>query len=161
VSATLWNDIDAYLAAAVIADMGTDSPLYDGLWVEQVVTGAAWEPQHWRQPAVAINGEQARLEGGPHGDGVVHLEITYPYALVGVCKAATIAQARKDAKELGRRLRELIRSRYALGGLVASDGERVQRTDPPIITIYCFPVDGSTRQWYGVAQVDLDVHSTL
>ena len=68
-------------------------------------------------------------EGGPHSDGVIHLDNRYPYTLAALCDHADFETSRANCQELGRRLRELLRSRYAFGGLASTDGETVQSTE--------------------------------
>lgn len=126
-SACLWDDIDECLRAAALADMGSAGS-YTTLVVAaaNIHVGEYWDVDHWQMPALAIIGLNAgQPVMGPHGDGVAHIEQAYPYTLVGLATADTLALALSYAKELRRRWRELLRTRYALDGLTATDGETV------------------------------------
>ena len=130
-SACLWVDIDAYLIAAVTTDMG-DGGLYGTLEIATVKTGdtTAVNPDHYTLPLVVVDGY--RMETGdnyPHADGDIHADgIRYPYVLAAYVTADSDSQAKANGQELLRRLREMMRDRYALGGLSSTDGERVDET---------------------------------
>ena len=130
-SACLWAEIDAYLIDAVTTDMGTGG-LYGTLEIATVKTGeaAAVNPDHYTLPLVVIDGyEMDPGDNYPHADGLIHLDgIRYPYLLLAYTTATSDTQAKADGQELLRRFRELLRSHYALGGLTASDGEKVDET---------------------------------
>lgn len=135
-SACLWNDIDAALVAAITADM-TDAGDYadDGLLVETVLLGETVDPDEHTLPLVLIRGMDAQYsEDGPHGDGEIHIDtITYAYDLIAIARIEpavdetvtdVTARAKAAATELLRRLREVVRSRVALGITApATDGE--------------------------------------
>jgi len=127
-SASLWADMDAYLEAAVLADMGT-AGLYATLPIAQIVIGPLGDIDQLTLPAVIIQSFDVEHEGGPHGDGAIHLDCRYPYTLAVLCANADFETSRANCQELGRRLRELLRTRYAFGGLAATDGETVQSTE--------------------------------
>lgn len=133
-SACLWADIDTYLVAAVIADMGVDSS-YSTLKIPtaSVLVGETFDPDHVTLPFVLIRGMDSDLTGEFEGvdDSALRMfGLVYAYEFVAISSAATVAQAKADAQELYRRLRELLRTRYAFGGLQASDGEIVVQVRP-------------------------------
>ena len=135
-SACLWNDIDTALASVITADM-TDAGDYadDGLLIETILFGEVVDPDEHTLPLVLIRGMDAQYsEDGPHGDGEIHIDtITYAYDLVAIARiepavdetvTAVTARAKAAATELLRRLREVVRSRVALGITArATDGE--------------------------------------
>jgi len=129
--------MDAYLKAAVLADMGATG-LYGTLAVQQVIVGPLGDIDQLTLPAVIIQSFSAEHEGGPHSDGVIHLDTRYPYTLAVLCSNAGFETSRSYGQELGRRLRELLRSRYAFGGLTATDGETVQSTEIGPMELECF-----------------------
>jgi hypothetical protein len=161
VSACLHNDIDDYLAAAALADMGAAGN-YTDLLVQHIEVGYLNpEPsESWEFPAVIINGISSESESGPHGDGLVHLETTYPYVLAAITHGTDYAVVKQDANELRRRLVAIVTSRYALGGLAATDGETVQRSEVKAANVYVYPVRGRGDAWWGVATVDVDIFAT-
>jgi len=163
-SACLWADIDAYLIAAVTADMGTGT--YGTLEIATVKTGeaAAVNPDHYTLPLVIIDGyEMDPGDNYPHADGLIHLDnIRYPYLLIAYATASTAAQAKADGQELLRRLRELLRSRYALGGLTATDGETVSQTEIGRGGVAVRGKGGTnTGQYMAIAGLELEVIAHL
>lgn len=124
-SANLCNDIDAYLAAAIAADMGAGT--YGSDEITTVLMGETFNPDQHTLPAALIRGQDVEhLEQYPQQDQSIHLDrILYQYEIVTVGEAATEAAAWGMASELRRRAREMFRARFALGGLTSSDGETV------------------------------------
>jgi len=128
---SLWADIDDYLRTELIAELGV-SGAYTSQVVRQVIvddimdfTGATKADNY---PLVIVRSSTATQAPGPHGGGSARVENTYDYSIVGVLKATGQAQCKRDVQEMRRRLREFIRTRLALGGLMSTDdGERVQK----------------------------------
>lgn len=127
---SLWADIDAYLQTQLLAELGSAGS-YTTQVVKQVIvddimdfTGATKADNY---PLVIVRSSTANQAPGAHGGGVVNVENSYDYQLVGVLKATGQAQCKRDVQEMRRRLREFLRTRLALGALTATDGERVQR----------------------------------
>lgn len=164
-SESLWNDIDAYLETAFLTDLGEDSD-YATVVVAEVHNTAEWTPGKWALPAVAFNGNEADSEYGAQHDGFPHEHPTYAYVVSGVVKEASDATARANAKILLARLRESLRTRFALDGLdpssISADGsgESIVETRVPSWAVYVFPVE-NTKLWYGVARIALDVVTEL
>lgn len=159
-SACLWADIDAYLIAAVTADMGAASA-YATLKIAGVEVGEIVNPEQKTLPFVLIRGYEAS-EGDDyaHGDGVIHLDnMRYPYEIFAFAVSATAAQAKIDAQELRRRLREMMRSRHALDGIApASDGETVIQTNMTGGGVQVRGMAGSNRGAYlAAALLELEV----
>lgn len=159
-SACLWNDIDAALVAAITADL-TSAGDYQDLLIQSVIVGETINPNHADLPMVLLRGYEAEYsEAGPHMDGEIHIdEIVYPYELIALAFVATnvapaaqpeyperafVAIAKQTGAELLRRLRECIRSRPALGGLSATDGEHI--IDARIVGRQRVQVRGHTAQ---------------
>lgn len=186
--ACLWADIDAALVAAIQADMGLALPppqMLDGvdLGIRTVLVGETINPNHVTLPMVLIRGYDAEYaEDGPHADGAIHVdEIVYPYELIAlafVSKATTeeadrttVARAKAASQELLRRMRETLRSRPALGGITASDGETVQ--DLHITGRHRIQVRGHTAQivlddqeqpvagYLAAASLSVDIRSSI
>jgi hypothetical protein len=133
----LWNDIDTVLSTIITADMGEDGD-YESLPLVTVQVTHEWQDNYSHSPVgqialpccfiVGREWEPSNRLGdepqGPHRDGVIHMDIAYPYELIVIGpEVTTYSQALQDSKELVRRLREVIRDNNALGGLVADDGE--------------------------------------
>jgi hypothetical protein len=161
-SECLSNDIDDYLAAAVLADMGAGSS-YATLKVLQVEIDDFIKPAlSWTPPLVFVSNAADEVpEAGPHGDGIVHARMLYKCALSAIVRESTKADARRNAKILQGRLKTLALARFALGGLAATTGERVIMTTIAGGETYVFPVEGASTQWWGVGVVALDVHSQI
>lgn len=165
-SACLWADIDAYLLAAVTTDMGAASTLYSTLKIATVKTGeaAAVNPDHYTLPLVVIDGyEMDPGDNYPHADGAIHLDaIRYPYLLAAYTTATTATQAKADGQELLRRFRELLRSRYALGGLTATDGETVTETEIGNGGVAVRGIGGTnTGKYLAIAGLELEVLTSI
>lgn len=131
-SVCLWADIDDYLKTAITADMGPGT--YGSLEIATVLVGETLTPEHHTKPIALIRGMEAEIadgESGPHSGGEIHFDrIIYPYELIFIAEAGTDAAAKAAGQELWRRGREMLRSRYALGGLASTDGEHVISATP-------------------------------
>lgn len=127
---SLWADIDTYLATELLAELGT-SGSYNTLQVRQVVIDDLLDFEKaiklGNYPSVIVQSSLATQAPGPHGGGTARIENTYDYSLVAICKSNGQAQCKQDIQELRRRFREFLRTRLALGGLEATDGESVQK----------------------------------
>lgn len=157
----LWNDIDAYLAAALLEDMGPDSD-YATLQIEEanIVVGESFDPDHIGLPFVMVRGLETTFEvEGPHGDGDVHYDaMTYPYQFIFAAMADTVSETKADIQELARRGRELLRGRVGLGGLTADDGETVVRVDVKGMRVELRGIGGTNQGKYvGFGVVEFDV----
>lgn len=153
IDAALVAAVQADMGLAVPVLVGTvritvlDAPptppapqLLDGvdLGIRQILVGETINPSHVDLPMVLIRGYDVEYaEAGPHADGEIHIdEILYPYDLIALAFVSpasgsetdrtTVARAKAAGQELLRRMRETIRSRPALGGITADDGETVQ-----------------------------------
>lgn len=122
----LWVDIDDYIESAISTDMGAAT--YGTLEIATILVGETVDPRNHTLPLALIRSYGAEYgEPHPQADENLHFDgITYPYELIVVGSSATAAQAKADAQEWLRRLREMIRSRIAFGGLQADDGEIVR-----------------------------------
>jgi len=136
---SLWNDIDTKLASVITASMGSGSSYSTGKVVTVQVVDQ-WTVDLRTSPAGDITlpctfivgrdwepGNQDRVPPqGPHGDGIFHIDIAYPYDVVSATSPQlTYALALSGAKELSRRMREAIRANFALSGISSTDGEFV------------------------------------
>ena len=128
-SDVLWTDIDNYLLTNILADMGSGGS-YGTLIVNEVLLSDSFKPAEYNPPTVVIFSNVVRpIEQGPHSDGAIYIESEYRYFLACVDDAqTTYATAKANAQELTQRLREVIRSRYALGGRSSGIGETVRDT---------------------------------
>lgn len=128
-SESLWADIDNYLKTYIAADMGVTSP-YVTLQVTEVLLSDSFKPEKYNPPTIVIFSNNVRpITQGPHGDGEIHIFSEYRYFLAAVDdEQTTYATAKINAQTLIQRLREVIRSRFALQGLVSSVGEFVYET---------------------------------
>jgi len=128
-SAVLWTDIDNYLLTYILADMGVSSS-YSTLKINEVFLSDSFTPTDYNPPSVVIFSNSVRpINQGPHGDGEVHIYSEYRYFLACVdAERTTYATAKANAQALTQRLREVIRTRYALGGLASTLVETVYET---------------------------------
>jgi hypothetical protein len=123
----LWGSIDDYLRANLLDEMG-DGGDYADLTIQQAEIGEIYDPDQVAYPFLLVRGLSTSYvdSRNPHAGGTLHYDgIGYPYEVITICRAATAATATANAKELARRVREFIRTRPALGGLAATDTERV------------------------------------
>jgi hypothetical protein len=158
-TACLWNDIDSYLISALTTDMGAASAYSTLKLASTPLLADQFEPAKVTFPGVIIVTGEAEHSPGPHGDAVVHLDIRYPYWIVPICSSSTFALAKADAKTLAGRVRDVLRSRYALGGLAATGGEVVTQTE---IGATHIEVRGPNAGAYlGVAIVEFDVFAEI
>lgn len=116
-SAVLWNDIDDYLAAAAASDFA--------LPAAQVIQGEKLDLDAAIHPAVLVHGAEARTETIVHTGGPLSAENHYSYYMAATFKGDTWTQAKAGAKTQQHTLLKLLLSRPGLGGLTATDGERV------------------------------------
>lgn len=161
----LWVLIDDYLAGMVTAEIGTGNGALtgDSLQVKYVTRGATervmdWKP--WPKPAAQIIGVRKESEPGPHGDGLVHYDQSYPYALLGIVENLR-EQADRDAKILAERMEDMLRDveRISLGDLSDGTGHvfDVRLTG---VEVRLFRVENiNADRWYGVAGVEFSVES--
>lgn len=157
-SGCLWADIDAYLVAAVTADMGSGSAVTTHKIMDVVVGDELdFDAADLHLPAVLITSVDADTDAGPHGDGTVHADNTYRYVIGAVASLTTASNAKIAAQELGRRLRAMLASRHRLGGLTSTDGETVSRTT---INRTELQVRGPVKNRYlGLTAVDFTVET--
>jgi len=128
-SDVLWTDIDNYLLTNILADMGSAGS-YGTLIVNEVLLSDSFKPSEYNPPSVVIFSNTVRpVEQGPHGDGNIYVLSEYRYFIACVDDAqTTYATAKANAQELVQRLREVVRSRFALGGLSSGISETVMDT---------------------------------
>jgi hypothetical protein len=128
-SAVLWTDIDNYLLTNILADMGSAGS-YVTLIVNEVLLSDSFKPETYDPPTVVIISNNVRpIEQGPHGDGTVHIYSEYRYFLACIDdNQTTYATAKANAQELTQRMREVVRTRYALGGEASTLVETVYET---------------------------------
>ncbi len=160
---SLWADIDAYLQTQLLAELGSAGS-YTTQVVKQVIvddimdfTGATKLDNY---PIVLVRSSTASQAPGPHGGGSARVENIYDYQLVGVLKATGQAQCKRDVQELRRRLREFLKTRLALGGLMsADDGERVQKVTwgRSLLEVWSNPQQPNT--FFGVTAMEFKVIS--
>lgn len=135
-SANFWNDIDTTLRTTVNNEMGAGS-VYTNQKLRTVQVVDQWDAQlvesavgDLRLPACFIigrswePGNNIGFEPQGPGWGKITLNIAYSYDLVVATDlASTYTQALQNVKELIRRLREMCRANWTLGGLTSTDGE--------------------------------------
>lgn len=127
---SLWADIDTYLATELLAEMGAGG-LYTTLITKQVLVDDLMGPDEAEKlssyPVVFVRSREVKEKTGQHGNGRVNIENTYKYVVIAVAISNGQRQAKQDAQELRRRLREFLRTRLSLGGLTSGDNEYVQK----------------------------------
>ena len=128
-SAVLWADIDNYLLTNILADMGSGGS-YATLQVNEVLLSDSFKPTEYNPPTVVIFSNTVRpTTQGPHADGEIHIYSEYRYFLACVDDAqTTYAVAKANAQALVQRMREVVRTRWALGGLASTLVETVYET---------------------------------
>jgi len=160
---SLWADIDDYLRTELIAELGADGS-YTTQVVKQVIvddimdfTGATAANNY---PLVIVRSSTATQAPGPHGGGSARVENTYEYSIVGVLKATGQAQCKRDVQELRRRLREFLKTRLALGGLMSTDdGERVQKVTLGRSLLEVWANEKQPGTYFGVTALEFKVIS--
>ena len=160
---SLWAGIDEYLQTQLIAELGSGGS-YTSQVVRQVIlddimdfTGATRLDNY---PVVLVRSSTATQAPGPHGGGSARVENTYDYQLVGVLKATGQAQCKRDVQEMRRRLREFIRTRLALGGLMSTDdGERVQKVTWGRSLLEVWANEKQPGTYFGVTALEFKVIS--
>lgn len=160
---SLWADIDDYLRTELIAELGSAGN-YTSQVVKQVIvddimdfTGATKTDNY---PLVIVRSSTATQAPGPHGGGSARVENTYDYSIVGVLKATGQAQCKRDVQEMRRRLREFIRTRLALGGLMSTDdGERVQKVTWGRSLLEVWANEKQPGTYFGVTALEFKVIS--
>lgn len=161
-TACLWSDIDTYLRAALVADMGASSSLYTTLrlgktnGVDEVTVGPEIDEQHATLPAALIVGQRAQYSLGELGNV---LNVTYPYIIAIVASHATYTTLKANLQELARRVRIMLDTRGVFGPLASTDGEQIYDVALGDCEITTWgPVEGS---YYGAAEVPFTVMSTV
>jgi hypothetical protein len=153
----LWNDIDAYLEAAVKTAMGAASA-YTTLKVQTVELDDTFEPKEsWLLPAFVISSFRAEVPDQTFQMSFGNYSDLYRVGLTAVTLATTRRQARIDAKTLNGRTMKLTDDYDQLGGLTASDGEHVVFTNVTAREVRVYPV--ADDRWMGVSIVAFDVVS--
>ena len=160
---SLWADIDDYLRTELIAELGSAGN-YTSQVVKQVIvddimdfTGATKADNY---PLVIVRSSTATQAPGPHGGGSARVENTYDYSLVAVLKSTGQAQCKRDVQEMRRRLREFIRTRLALGGLMSTDdGERVQKVTWGRSLLEVWANEKQPGTYFGVTALEFKVIS--
>lgn len=128
----LWADIDTYLVAAITADMGSGSAVTTHKIVTIVVGDKLeFDAPTTTYPAALVAGVECESSDDTHLGGPMTNANRYFYIIGALAQATTLALAKAAAQELGRRIRAMLNStsRYALGGLTATDGETVTRVE--------------------------------
>ena len=162
---TLWADIDTYLQAELLAELGA-AGTYTTLKVKQVLIDEMLTIEDISTPViqnvlpvVLVRSHHATQAPGPHGGGSVNVANTYDYYAVAITLSTGKQQAKKDTQEMRRRLREFLRTRLSLGGLTALDGERVQRVTWGASDLEVWENSKQPGNYFGVAAMDFKVQS--
>lgn len=144
----LWTEIDDKLEELALTILGGYG---DELAIKEVAADDVFDldrlDRAGRLPFVLIRDEDTEEAAGGHGDGMIHVDVSYPYSMIAIAKIEGKREARRAAKELRRRLLTFVRDMdvyRALLGLSGHDGERVQR----------FRFQGSGATLYGRADKD-------
>lgn len=127
----LWTKIDDELEAQALAILGAYG---DDLAIVEAASDDVFDldrlDKAGRLPFVLIRDEDTEEAGGGHGDGMIHVDVSYPYSMIAIAKIHGKREARKASKELRRRLLAFIRNMTVYRSLLAlrgHDGESVQR----------------------------------
>lgn len=162
---SLWADIDTYLEAAVMAEMGPTG-LYSTLKIRATDIDDAWQMDKIKLndlfPFSLIRGYDMTQVIDGFGDGELHTENTYPYAWVCAAKGADRRQAKRDAQELLMRMRKFLRKRPVLNGLVSTDTETMAgaiELGKGTIEVVG-RLDQNVGPYYGMARLDFVINTT-
>lgn len=164
--ADLWSQLEDELETQALAVLGATN---DDLRIVTVVIDEVYDidylADHYELPALLIITTDADEQAGPHGDGVQHLDITYPVHLVAVAPAGFKRDAQRNAKELRRRLLAFLRNltvQAALARTTGDDGESVQQIlfDNSGAT-YFGPANETEGQFYSVAGVRFTIETLV
>jgi hypothetical protein len=165
-TASLWNDIDAYLNTTMTTDLGASSVLYSTLKIAQVVfladDGSKFDEQHATMPCALVLNNTQNLAFDEQGNV---LGMQYPYTLVLVTNkdrgtdGTAYLSLMSDVKELARRLVVFVKSHPLFGSLKSTSGEGVWNIDTSEVTIGVWdPGDGNL---YGACEMKVDIFSEL
>ena len=158
---SLWNDIDSYLVAKAISDLGTGSA-YTTLKVLEVHVDDTLEPQEdWHLPAIVISSFLCELDTTLGGDAFDSAVNKYRCGITAVLSATSYDQARKDTKEMIRRIAKLARALGAMGRMASTDGETVIDSRIAMQQARIYPAKGSETVWYGAGIVGVDVFAEV
>ena len=161
---SLWADIDDYLRTELIAELGA-SGTYTTQVVKRVLVDEIMGPTEVFAsqdpfPLVIVRSSTASQAPGPHGGGSARVENTYEYNLVAVVKATGQTQCKRDVQEMRRRLREFLKTRLALGGLMSTDdGERVQKVTWGRSILEVWANEKQPGTYFGVTAMEFKVIS--
>lgn len=159
---SLWADIDTYVEAQLLAELGAGG-LYTDLLIKSVYVDEMMNYDDVSKlpdlPAVLVRSYHAVQAPGAHGGGRVNVENTYDYIVVAATMTTGVRQAKRDVQELRRRLREFLRTRLSLGGLTADDGETVQRTLWGASRLEVWKSDAVPGTFLGITGIDFKVLS--
>jgi len=131
--ADLWSMLEDELQTQATAILGG---AVDDLSIVTVLIDTVYDldylENHYELPVLLVVSVDADEDAGPHGDGLQHVAMSYPFHLVAVAPAAVKRDAQRNAKELRRRVLAFLRNttvQAALESVIGDDGETVQRLD--------------------------------
>lgn len=162
---TLWADIDTYLQAELLAELGAAGD-YTTLKVKQVLIDETLTIEDISTPViqamlpvVLVRSHHAEVTPGAHGNGRVNIENIYTYFVIAVAQSTGKQQAKRDAQEMRMRLREFLRTRLSFGGLTATDGEKVDKVIWGGSDLEVIPNDKQPGNYFNVAAIGFKVQS--
>lgn len=165
VTICLWNRIDTYFQAQLEEHLGVGGD-YSTLALAGVEVGDTFDVDHVTLPYCLVRANGVRYENiDVHGDTSRHFDgIEYPYEVFLLTAEDTPGDARTNAKELLRRVREWLRSEshFYLDGLTDDDGEHVVQLEIGEPRVGVQGLGGQNRgQYLGWAVMPLTVISEV
>ena len=160
----LWNDIDSYLVARVTTDLGPGSAYTTLKVLEAPHINDALQPEEtWLLPAIVISSficdhDTSKPFGDNTSDSVIN---RYRCGISALLSATSYDQARRDTKEMVRRIAKLAHSLGALGRLASTDGETVIDSRVALQQVLVHPAAGSETVYSGVGVVGVDIYSEV
>lgn len=170
----LFADLDVYWKTAATTDMGLASAYTTLRLPTVIIVGdlAQINEQKATLPLLAVGCLEPQYTSGEHAGGSMVVDTTYQYRFTAITSVdvpgtpptqaqleTAFLQAKVDAQELLRRMRAMVRGRFACGELAAADGERVYRTRLKSGLVNVFLLAGG--KYYAMAQLDVDVLSKI
>lgn len=121
---SLWNALDDYLAAQLLAGLGSSSG-FSTLKITQVETAPIYDPQEWTQryttPFLIVTTYSARsVVSGHDGGSTIKRDTEYGVTVASVCDGAP-AEAKRNAAILVHRVERLL-STMTFAGATADNG---------------------------------------
>lgn len=120
-----WADFDQIILAQATAVLGPDGD-YTTHRVRSFLVADSIEPDRLELPAFYVVSGETTEQAGPFGDGSIHYEALYPYALAITVRQPSYDEARAAGQEMRERLLDLLTKTLFTALMQASGRETPQ-----------------------------------